>query len=232
MSITRTRFCLVLVVTTACVCLWEVGIGHAETPLAPGRKALLFQVSSDIRLSSFKGGTISWKHHTSAGGAWRMGFTASASTSDDETDRVIEFDSTEAISLRSSNADFMAVSVAIDRLHYAKPDSRVTVYYGLGPVFDISRRSTDGSEIVGSTTYRSVSETSEIGFGLGVAIGVECFPHSQVGILGEYASSLAYRWSKSESTYRSSSPTRIDTRESNRVELRSDAVRLGVSIYW
>lgn len=204
-----------------------------EKPLAPGSSALMFQATSDIRLLGFNGGTISWKHHTSPAGAWRVGLTTSASTSSDDLDMTEYNDTSQTSWLRENDQGYLTFSIAIERLHYTNPDRSISLYYGLGPSLAASRKTQTLADA--RVPYGQAREivTNSVGIGIGAAFGVECFPHRQIGILGEYAPGLAYTWTKSETTTDNTTGLdRSEKQERNQFELRTSAVRLGVSLYW
>lgn len=206
-----------------------------SNPLRSGGKALLFQASSDIQLSAFNGGTISLKHHTSPGGAWRFGMTASFSTSTQEYDEEVLSSNPPGTQwqIREDDRDDVALSLAVERLRYLNPEGRVSFFYGIGPNMSGSRR-----------TYKSVvtydegngasskSTITSLGVGVGGVIGVEWFPHEQIGILGQYGSNLVYNWKKTESESLSGNQARESRSDSNELTFRADVVRLGISVYW
>lgn len=206
-----------------------------STPLRPGGKALLFQASSDIQLSSFNGATISIKHHTSASGAWRLGMTASFSTSTQESEEVmiVSDPPISRLQFREDDRNDVSLSVAAERLRYLNPSGPVSLFYGFGPMLSGSRRTIESSVSTddgpGSS---SKNTTTSLGVGLGGVIGVEWFPHEQIGILGQYGSNLLYSWKKSELETHAGTQDRTSRIDSNDLTFRPDTVRLGVSVYW
>lgn len=233
MTTTSARFVTASLVAATWFGFFATDVGRAETPLVAGSKALLFQASSDIRLSGFSGGTVSWKHHTSPAGAWRIGLTTSASTFTEDLDIADDYDTSQSSWLRENDQDNLALSIALERLHYLNTERRISLYYGLGPSLSASRRTQNYRDSRDDFQQQRENVTNSIGIGVGVVLGVECFPHSQIGILGEYNSGLTYSWSKTETTMSSStSPDRSERMERNQFEFRSGSVRLGISIYW
>lgn len=210
-------------------------ITRAETnSLLDGSRALIFQMSSDVRLSAFEGSTISLKKHTSASGAWRLGLTLSAYTQNDESDESFVFDTLLNPAARDEDRDNLSFSATLERLRYLVPERSISPYYGFGPTVGFAWSKTTAEYTTPSTLRIQDVEHQSLSVGLRGAVGVEWFPHERLSFLAQYASELIYSWSKSDvSDLRVDIGTRTFRRSSqNRFDWRVREVRLGVSAYW
>lgn len=213
---------------------------HPENSLVAGSKALLFQMASNIKLTEFNGANFSVKRHTSPGGTWRVGLTTSASTSDDESKQVADYDSVQYDRTRETDVDKLAIGVAVERLRYLTPDRPLSLFVGCGPSLSVARDSRNSRETVENTiptkpesVYRSESVSKSVSLGIGAVIGVEWFPHEQIGILGQYGSLVVYKWSKTESeNSQPTGPVQRLHQTQNALDFRAEAVRLGIALYW
>ncbi|MEM1056998.1 MAG: hypothetical protein AAGI52_15855 [Bacteroidota bacterium] len=152
-----------------------------ETPRAEGARALLFQIGPNVNLRSLDGATLSYKRHTSAERALRVGVTANAFadfvTEDGGGDRQI--------------VDLAATLLA---LRYYTSDSPVALYTGIGPVatFRFDR------VVSGDQTVSGVSG----GGGVAGLVGVEWTVAEAISLIAEYGQSLTVEYADNPDTVR------------------------------
>ncbi|MFH1754921.1 MAG: hypothetical protein ABIA59_04385, partial [Candidatus Latescibacterota bacterium] len=107
-------------------------------------------------------------------------------------------------------------------LIYPSPNKTINVFFGAGPLFELSR-----SEISGLGQWRV---TKFWKLGLSGVLGVEWFAAEWISFLSEYASTFTYDWQTSERTYDSTRFKYEDDRQS--LSFTYISVKFGLSVYW
>lgn len=185
----------------ACLMLASLvaGVAAADTPtnpLASGVRALQFQIGKDFELKAFDGMSVSFKKHTSADSAWRLGVMLDLEI--DDADLESGTVNQDDVRVESYDADSNGQGLRVDllRLRYPSPGRSVCWYWGVGPRARFSRFEKETMSVYGTQPEidtrltREDSHTWSVG-ALGVG-GVEWFVADGVSLHAEYAASLEY----------------------------------------
>lgn len=178
-----------------------------------GLWAMQFQIDENFTLSSFQGGTISAKYHTSDKSAIRFGLSISGQYEKDQQER-INGDSEESLTKYHEEG----LTFDLQYVHYPSADKRAKFFYGFGPLITGSLQ---------STILPSSSRTYSIGAGLTVVLGVEYIVSAHLGLTAEYGTLVKYI--RSYNRYDSGGHIYKYTGED--IIVNTNAVKLGVSVY-
>lgn len=190
------------------------------SPLQPGSKALLFQISENFSLESFSGSMISYKRQISEDRARRIGLSLfnrynSVNRPDSDLDH------------EDSNLNF-GVEAIYTWKTYTNPESDIKFYYGYGPGlgFGINRvvREQMGLESVSRNLTVAVEW-------LGYA-GVEWFFHSSMSLHAEYGGSVRFQYRDWKNTVETSGDESISNNYITEISAGGDGVRFGLSVYF
>lgn len=184
--------CLML----TCLVAGVAAAGTPTNPLAPGVRALQFQIGKDFELKAFDGMSVSFKKHTSAESAWRLGVMLDFAI--DDLDAEIGRVDQEDVLVSSNEIDSNGQGLRVDllRLQYPSPGKSVCWYWGVGPRARFSRFEEETMSVHGvlpgteTQLTREESHSWSVG-ALGVG-GVEWFVADGVSLHAEYAASLEY----------------------------------------
>lgn len=181
--------------------------------LTDGSSAILFEISDDFDLSSFEGATISFKHHTAANRAYRVGVSLSGESADN-------VDRSPTTGWRMSNSTFYGLSLAVQKLYYRNTGATTAIYYGIGPRVHYDKKR--------SETPFSIAERTNTVAGLGAVLGFEWFVRNEISLLAQYGLGFDYSSSAAEKW----DTGRTLRAEYDNWELDAEDVRLGLSVYW
>jgi len=165
-------------------------------PLAPGARAIQFQIGDNFELKAFDGMSVSFKRHGSAESAWRLGvmLDLEIDAADEETSRAYSDDLAVGSLVVDSNGQSLRVDLL--QLRYPSPERSVCWYWGVGPRMRFSRYEAETTNVSGSAPalvedftreYRHSWSVGALGVG-----GVEWFVSGDVSLHAEYAASLEY----------------------------------------
>jgi len=165
-------------------------------PLAPGARAIQFQIGDNFELKAFDGMSVSFKRHSSAESAWRLGVMLDLEI--DDADSELSNVYSEALIVESHVVDSNGQSLRVDllQLRYPSPERNVCWYWGVGPRLRYSRYEEETTTVRGSQATSDEQFSREYGHSwsvgaLGVG-GVEWFVSGDVSLHAEYAASLEY----------------------------------------
>ena len=222
-------------------CLLCTGVAFSQSPdekpvknsLVKGAWALQFQINNDFDLNSFNGSTFSLKKQTSPGAAWRMGVSLALSFSDSDQ---IQSNGIEEIP-RESDQNSQTVDLTLQKVFYPNPNSRINLYYGLGPRgYYRHTHSKQLRDVSDSTSTETINTQNNWEIGVAGVLGVEWFVTKNISLLGEYGSSLMYEHYKTHNEQTSVRPdeTRVLWNEttSKGVSFEASAVKFGLSVYF
>ena len=206
---------------------------------AAGRLSLQFRIIESFQLASFSGSGLSITKNTSPQGAWELGFTYDAQT----TDRSLVQDILGSVQPpldAESQVDGATVALALLRLHRYHPDRRVGLMFGAGPFVSYQHFHTETDELQPTVTRHLEATSTGYGFGVDAALGAEVFVAPAISLHARYEGSLGYfHVSDSQedtSVDTSGGPavqstvTREDTQ--HRWSLSGQGVRFGLSVYF
>ena len=178
-----------------------------------GLWALQFRIDNNFALSSFQGGTISAKVHTSDKSAIRFGLSVSGEYHKDEEQE-------NELLIYNPGMKYHQESLTFDLhyIHYPSVDKRAKFFYGFGPLITGSHQ---------STILPSSSRIYSIGVGLTIVFGVEYIVSPHLGLTAEYGTIVKYV--RNYSRYQSAGHTYKYTGED--IIVHTNAVKFGVSVY-
>lgn len=188
----------------------EEGGTEANNSLSENSRALQFGIGENFRLTNFKGSAFSYKRHTAADRANRIGLSF-----DNQFNRRSDPDVDDS----ATNRTRLNLNVNYTWMHYTDPEADVKLYYGYGPGLNVLYEKQDPPGEDNSTTIT--------GFGLnGIAYtGVEWHFHHSLSLHAEYRASLMFNRSSL------SRDAASDSRDTN-ILLRSNGVMFGLSAYF
>lgn len=165
-------------------------------PLAPGARAIQFQIGDNFELKAFDGMSVSFKRHGSAESAWRLGVMLDLEIDDED----MEGGATDSDDLRieSQVVDSNGQSLRVDllQLRYPSPERNVCWYWGVGPRLRFSRFEEEITSVSGAPPELTEHFSRMYGHSWGVGAlgvgGVEWFVAGDVSLHAEYAASLEY----------------------------------------
>ena len=175
------------------------GVAFADTPtnpLAPGARAIQFQIGDNFEVRSFDGLSVSFKRHSTAESAWRLGVMLDLEI--DDADMEGSTTTTDVLLVQSQDRDSNGQRLRVDllQLRYPSPGRSACWYWGMGPRLRFSRFETETTTVNGTDPVfdeqftRQYSHSWSVG-ALGVG-GVEWFVTGDVSLHAEYAASLEY----------------------------------------
>jgi hypothetical protein len=201
----------------------DEGEMERHNSLIAGSWSLQFRITDDFQLSSFQGATVSAKRHLSDGRAIRFGASLSGSFTDEEHRSIDESaDSTTFEYTTDENQQYVRFDVQY--MIYPSPMKKLNVFFGVGPLFELSRGETSG---LGQWRLNKIWR-----FGLSGVLGVEWFATKRISFISEYSSSLTYDYLTTERTFSigdSSNYRNEDERQTLSFSYKS--IRFGLSLY-
>jgi len=192
--------------------------------LSAGKWALLFEVDDFLKLSSFQGGLISVKKHTSDRAAWRLGIGLRAQLGN-ETRTDLIADSV----YRDINDDSYSLDISIERIFYGTVSDGTCVFAGIGPTGGFGGRKQEHPSQLWKV------ESFNYSAGLRMTVGFEWFPKRNISLTAEYDLRVAYNHSRSVSrTYYDVTGELLSERESKRSFFSAsyNDVLVGLSVYF
>jgi hypothetical protein len=165
----------------------ETPITNNDT-IATGSWALQFGISDDFRLSSFRGSLLSVQYHLSPTTAARVGISAQFS-----------YGRTEATFEEPDVSDRQSFTITSAYLFYSKPHREVFLFWGVGPIVDLTRdhyTSHESYSTIGSYTIAKDQLHQRWSIGPNVVVGVEWFAATWLSLHVEYGLSATYSWTK------------------------------------
>lgn len=192
--------------------------------LKAGQKALQFQVDDFLRLSSFRGASISVKKHTSDNGAWRLGIGLGYGNGNEKrTDLVAD------TVYRDTDNDSYSFDISLERLFYGYVAERSGMFVGLGPAIGF------GGYNAENPYRREEIESDSFNAGLRMTAGFEWFPTKRMSLTVEYDLRLYYLYNKTTSLRFSEETGELTVgleTESKSFRATSDNVLIGLSVYF
>ena len=227
----RVAFIMIFVVlpVTDAFAKIEVDTLAVQKNLGKGSWSMQFGLLEDLVLTSFQGGIISAKYHTSDGKAWRFGFSMFGSLSD------VEQTGGSGSTPSNSDSNGQTLTVNAQYLNYPSRNKTVVFLYGFGPLFRLSRSTSsfDGSSVTSKNVY------TRFAAGVSGTWGVEWFFKPGISMLAEYGMSVTYDRSKSTRRTETGNPfgsgnVQLSESESKSTSFRVDPsfVKFGLSFYF
>ncbi len=178
-----------------------------------GLWALQFRIDNNFTLSSFQGGTISVKVHTSNKSAIRFGLSMNGQYTNDKQERINRVSEESLTEYHQESMTF-----DLQYVHYPSVDKQAKFFWGIGPLITFFHK---------SNILPNSSRIYSIGAGLSIVFGVEYIVTAHLGLTAEYGSSVQY-----VRTYnRSTSEDHIDKYIEEELRVNTNAVKFGVSVY-
>ncbi len=209
---------------------------NAMAPVA-GNLALQFQITDFIRLSNFQGLMLSGKYHFSNRSAVRTGVNLSFSDMNMEDER-LQYSPIENDMVRNFldiKRRTTSVTIYTQYVYYSSASSRLHVYYGAGPFYELTYQTEDRETVSQSViTVTSTSDQSSWAVGANGVLGVEWFFTSGMSLLGEYSNAISYSDVNNETIEKDGEGVvRVERNiTSNNVVFRANNVRFGLSVYF
>lgn len=181
------------------------------SPLAQNKWALQFGIERELDLVAFEYGTFSIKRQMNPRSALRFGFGFRYEKDND-----------------TNNSVYNSLVVLYQR--YVTPDRPAKFYWGLGPVFRVSNRT---SESTSNDNYYK-SEITQIATGLFGAVGIEWFANNVISFHAEYRSFAQYNWRKIKSEQQPAGEEMVSgSSKTDNFEVNAESsVLFGMSIYF
>ncbi|MGH1365750.1 MAG: hypothetical protein ACRBF0_19470 [Calditrichia bacterium] len=213
----------------------------AKNSLEKGARSLQFRVTENFTLSSFDGSDISYKRHTSAKTAQRLGVSILI---DLDSDNGSSNSSNVSGGRQDNEVSENQYGLTLNALwmKYLTPENRMSFYWGIGPIGGVTfwDRNSKATTIFSDTTMRtSESEQDQLSLQLGgiLVFGTEFFVHKQISLTAEYRSTSAFYRSSSDRTQKETDvngelSTQNSETSSNRFQIGGSAVYLGLSAYF
>lgn len=191
-------------IITGLLLLTPVLFAQSGSGSAPADYALQFQLSSDLTITDFQGGTLSgWMK---SGGKYDYRFGVEFATVSDKTENALDMTECETF-----------IGLSFQLLHHTSWRT-ICLYYGFGPYISYasSKTSYDGTGAPDDVK----SSAFNIG-GVGV-LGAEIFVRRDISFSAEYGIAAGYGSSKNDAT---------DIKTST-LYLANRSVKLGMSVYF
>jgi len=198
--------------------------------LQKGSWAVQFEIGSDFKLSSFEGVMVSLKYHLSPKFALRFGAGFNGRNNQqiyEYREHYYGYTGSEPVSNFYDNVFFN-----INCLYYIKHDSKINVFFGLGPRAGYI---TDYSEHFYLDGYKEILDIESWAVGLNGLFGCEWFPVSYLSLFGEYSAYGTFgKTIRKDWVYENSTGYRVEyyNRYSDDYEFRGNIAKLGISIYF
>lgn len=208
---------------------------QATHSLTKSARALQFAVGSNFNLYSFSGSTLSYKKHTQANVAWRLGVSLSSSFDDYQRDELRDTLTYDV----GSDDKIVAINLELVRIKYGAVSKRTAFFWGVGPQTSYDYRNTvrDETNIIGDRS-EITSKRTTFGLGLSGVLGVEWFINHSLSLSAEYQSELVYQWSNTDNAI-ISTPVGGETASIRKTEIRQNTLRFtsqgvmfGLSVYF
>lgn len=217
----------------------EPGDSSATNSLRAGSWSLQFQIGENFDLESFEGSVVSLKRHFSPGAALRLGLSFGAVVSDQslESESTVADTSMQTVT-GVQDHDEQHIEVTLEYLGYPNPDSKMNLFWGVGPFLSLSRSQSDVSQkltLSEGEDVRSISEECRSwAVGAVALLGVEWFATKAISLHAEYGLAIAYTsWKtereRSDNVY---SQVTVDERAEDEWGVNGKQVLFGLSVYF
>jgi hypothetical protein len=208
----------------------EPGVPVAADAHRPHRWSMQFQVNDNFRLSGFEGAGLAVTRNAGAADAWRLGLTWSGDFSNTDGSNQVFVNDTLRVDQKLPDDDEDRVSVRVDllRLHRFHPGRRAGVEFGLGPRFQFDRFRSRNEFPNGSLDERV---DRNLFYGVEARMGGELFVARAVSLHAHYGARLGYQDRKMVAESESGPEFRRSTRRAKGVNLGTEGVTFGVSVY-
>lgn len=202
------------------------------------RKALMFEIDDFIKLSSFDGGTFSYKTVSKNDIEHRYSLNIRSCFRKVDGDSETTNDTLDYSENFEDKDSDISISIGVYRLWHKKTNYDISPYIGLGPFigydYDYDEKKENDTQNV--LYYERESKYSNYYGGIKGIIGVECFVHKSISLHAEYRTAAEYRYYISERTFEEEdSEQNVTTTKNeydyNELNLRSNTI-LGISIFF
>ena len=191
--------CLMLTCLVAAVAAADT----PTNPLAPGARALQFQIGDNFEVRSFDGLSVSFKRHSSAESAWRLGVMLDLEINDRDIEDSTATSDDVYVGSQDNESNGQRLRVDLLQLRYPSTGRSACWYWGVGPRMRFSRNERESMYVNGEEQVSAAQFRREYGHSWGVGAlgvsGVEWFVTGDVSLHAEYAASLEYGASTLES---------------------------------
>lgn len=203
---------------------------YSKDALKAGSWSLQFGIQSYFRLGAADGFLISCKRHYSPNSAIRFGLTVRGNLANNEDDdRSNQGQSTTYREVDGYSGSFDLVAAY---LHFANPQRRVKLYYGLGPFVGGSRSRSDFKSTKNDFGTRSTESTWRHSYSVYIGVrgllGTEWFVAENISLLAEYGVSIRYLYDY----YEDFSGRRFSSDITRSFEFLPRGVLFGLSVYF
>lgn len=192
-----------------------------------GDNALLFQISTDLRIGSYAGLMISGRHHLSTTRALELRVGLDGETGDNMT-KYEQLDDSSAP--RRGTGEGYAWIVRFSGLYqmYLNRHCNLMPFWGIGPSFQYRYSNYEYLE----SDNKSYSESKNIDAGLTGDIGFEWFILPRVSLIAVYRMRCFYSWDTETYEYRDNSWSNKRTRKSESLNVGYENTNLGIGLYF
>lgn len=207
----------------------------AETSLVEGAWAMQFSIERLLEIGAFEGQTLSIKKHTSDNRAWRLGLDISLRNSDSNRRN---YSSDTLVSHDDSGNKGLTIGFSLNRLFYSNLWKKAAFFYGLGPGYQNSRSTNEGTSYRSDRSWNRTKTTNHSWVvSLNLVAGVEWFASEDVSFHAEYGSKLLYSELSREvlrtRQFGDGSIQRSNSTSSNfTTRFGAMAVKFGLSVYF
>jgi hypothetical protein len=224
----RRRHSVLVVFVVLVLSVLSSSLGYSQeqknnNSLEAGAWSLQFKITDNFSLSTFTGSLVSLKRHFSPRSALRVGIGLSALQTDSEG----EFSDPDTVFTDVGESSFTGVQVDLQYVRYTNPESRGSLFWGIGPTFQYSK--SDAMIDYGGDTVDSRRRRWSIG--IIASLGVEWFPTKVIGIHAEYGLQGLYS-SMTDDSERTNSTESSRHRDSTFWTVSGQSVLLGLSVYF
>lgn len=204
-----------------------------------GTHSIQFRVRGLFSFSSFEGGAISYKYHTSDYTAYRIGITLNARIWDEEITHQYTSVST---SLFEQNRDNKTMNIALigERLWYFNTKNDIKMFFGAGLRIATIISSFDTEDVntidsLNTVYYDKEYKNNHYAFGAKFSYGIEWFFMKNMSLHAEYGLSVSYFIEEySRVMLKTSDENYLDSYKNDRsgFEINDTGVLLGLSVYF
>jgi hypothetical protein len=202
-----------------------------------GRWSMQFEIEDNFRLGSFSGSGLSVTKNTSESGAWQLGISYGVRTGEVERSLVQVSDTT--LTFPGPDEDFDVVSVAVEalRIHRFRPDARVGLDLGLGPVVSFNHQSNEREQPQQPSGVSWQRNSATGGFyGVAARLGAEFMLARSLSVHAHYRGQFGYSRTTNKVENRLERPG-VPTQSSEATDRQHSwalddlQVRMGISVY-
>jgi hypothetical protein len=229
MELMKTRTTVLFLAVIVVTAKLQAQDAPAPNWLSDSSRALQFGVTGNFTLGTFDAKSISFKQHLSDKRAIRIGVNFSGSIDQKgDSHEYFYYDSLTLLSNASYNPTYnLGVSVSAQYLWYMKTVERFFFYLGAGPYASYSRSGPTGTPSSGTW-----NKNEAWSLGVGGSAGVECFVYSRISLHAEYQALLTYTSTHGSTRYSSASRFETTSTWDKYLNLSSQKVVFGISVYF